>query len=31
MQDTIEDSLLFDCMWSDPWDFHGVAKANPKP
>mmetsp|Transcript_6032 Transcript_6032/g.14724 ORF Transcript_6032/g.14724 Transcript_6032/m.14724 type:complete len:938 (+) Transcript_6032:50-2863(+) len=25
--DTIEDSLLFDCMWSDPWDFHGVAKA----
>ncbi|KAJ1485572.1 PP1-like protein serine/threonine phosphatase, partial [Baffinella frigidus] len=23
--DTIEDSLLFDCMWSDPWDFHGAA------
>ena len=25
--ETIEDSLLFDCMWSDPWDFNGVAKA----
>ena len=25
--DHIEDALLFDCMWSDPWDFPGVAKA----
>ena len=25
--DNIEDALLFDCMWSDPWDFPGVTKA----
>ena len=25
--DNIEDALLFDCLWADPWDFPGVAKA----
>jgi len=25
--DNIEDALFFDCMWADPWDFPGVAKA----